>query len=244
MFRSFRAAFSFLTILPLGPRKISSTDLGGAVRWFPVVGAVHGLFLGAVFSGLGMVFPQVIAAWLAVFVAAGFNAMLHWDGLADSADGLGGTNPEKRRAIMKDSRLGAFGGIALLFLVSGKILALANLAPERMFLLVIVGLLSRWSMALQIYTQPIVSQGLLRGFQIDHPWRDALFATLLMLAAVIGSGVTAVCLALAAVVFLIVMNKTIRHLFGGLTGDLLGASCELLELLLLVVLNSSLPMVL
>ena len=123
-----RSALSFLTILPLG----GQTPEGRLGRvWFPVVGALLGLAAGAVFWSLERVLGAPVAAVGAVAALAVLTGGLHLDGLADAADGLlGGSSPERRLEIMRDSRVGVFGAVALVLLLLAEVAALARSRPQ------------------------------------------------------------------------------------------------------------------
>ena len=87
-----------------------------SVPWFPVVGAVIGLMIGMVWLGLNELVSPLTSATIAVMVGVMITGAFHEDGLADTADSLGGYTPERRLEIMKDSRVGTFGVLALVFL--------------------------------------------------------------------------------------------------------------------------------
>ena len=113
---TFPLALTFFTKVPW-PRPVVAgpEDLARSLFWFPWVGAILGLiFLGA-WSILLKVLPHPAAAALLLCLTVWITGGLHLDGLADTVDGLGGgRDPEARRHIMKDSRVGAFGVLALI----------------------------------------------------------------------------------------------------------------------------------
>src|SRR5262249_51241339 len=100
-----RRALSFLT--PFGG---AAHPAPSALAWFPVVGALIGLGVGAVWWGARRAWPSPAAAAIALIADAALTGMLHLDGLADAADGLLPPLPRARRLeVMADPRLGAFG---------------------------------------------------------------------------------------------------------------------------------------
>src|SRR5207247_9308604 len=101
--------------------------LAGAAPGFPVVGAALGLVLAAVDALTVRVFPPLLAALLTVTVGKFLAGGLHLDGLADCLDGLAGRDPAERRAIMSDSRIGAFGAIGLIFFLMLESAAVSEL---------------------------------------------------------------------------------------------------------------------
>ena len=238
MFRRLRVAIGFLTILPVSPRQIEANDFHKSVPFFPMVGILYGLFTWGIFSLGRLILPIEVAAWLAVFATAIFNGCIHWDGFADTADGLGSSNPERSRLIMKDSRLGAFGGMALSFLILGKVLLFPHLIEYSPAVFIAVAILARWSMAVAILTQPSVSQGLAQMFKTaDQKPGNLLTASILMLAGIaFALPQSAILLGLTGI-GLWVWFRFIKQRFGGITGDLLGATNELVELACYLVLN-------
>src|ERR1700720_348987 len=130
-----KVALVFYTRLPLahdGP--IAGADLARASWAAPVAGALVGA-LGAAAYGLAHMagLGPLPAAGLALVATMAVTGGLHEDGLADTADGFGaGTSPETRLAIMRDSRIGTFGGCALILSIGLRWAALASLAgPTR-----------------------------------------------------------------------------------------------------------------
>jgi len=121
-------AVRYLTILPLSRRAHAGLDdLGAAAPWFPVVGAALGLVLAAVDAVTVRVFPPLLAALLTVTTWKLLTGGLHLDGLADCLDGLAGRDPAERRAIMRDSHIGAFGAIGLIFFLMLELAAVSEL---------------------------------------------------------------------------------------------------------------------
>ncbi|CAN7330668.1 adenosylcobinamide-GDP ribazoletransferase [Phenylobacterium sp. LjRoot219] len=124
-------AAQFLTRLPLpGPRAWNDELLARSARYFPLVGLLVGGLCAAVFLIARQVWPTgVLPAVLASAAGALVTGAFHEDGLADTADGLGGgQSPEQRLAIMKDSRLGTYGALALGLVLAAKVAAVGELA--------------------------------------------------------------------------------------------------------------------
>ncbi|HBY44024.1 MAG TPA: adenosylcobinamide-GDP ribazoletransferase, partial [Brevundimonas sp.] len=107
--RLFVCALQFLTRLPTPPlRDFQPEWIQQSARWFPLVGQVVGLIAAAILYGAAQVWSPWIAALLAVAAGVALTGGFHEDGLADTADGLGGGQTRARRLeIMKDSRLGS-----------------------------------------------------------------------------------------------------------------------------------------
>jgi adenosylcobinamide-GDP ribazoletransferase len=130
-----RSALGLFTVLPVRTApEIGRDDAARAVLWLPVVGLLLAVpaagVLLAVESGGDSATRRMLAAVLAVGVLALLTGVLHLDGLADTADGLGSRRPAgEALAIMRRSDIGPFGVAALLFTVMVQITALATVAP-------------------------------------------------------------------------------------------------------------------
>jgi adenosylcobinamide-GDP ribazoletransferase len=120
-------ALQFLTRVPVRLRQ--APDLTAGVPWFPVVGAVIGAVVGALAAGLMELVPASVAAAVAVIAGVAITGAFHEDGLADTADALGGWTPEQRRAILKDSRHGSYGVAAMCSTIVLRIVCVASLGP-------------------------------------------------------------------------------------------------------------------
>lgn len=238
--RHLRAAFGFLTRLPVAGKEIREADLSGSVLWFPLAGLAIGLGQGAVGWGAAFFFPPLVVAVLIWATGLMLSGGLHLDGLMDTADGLAsGGRAEEILAVMRDSRVGAYGVTAALTVVLLQIaalLGLLGLGPWRLGgVLAAVGALSRGAMAAALVVYPYCrTAGLGRPFA-GAGWRQLLGAAAL---AVGVSGLVLgwpglVLAALAVGILLVFGYLTVRGL-GGLTGDTYGALAELEVTLLLL----------
>ncbi len=128
-----RRALSFLTVLGRAAEPNERT-----LSWFPLAGVAVGALVGAAWWVAGRVWPAAVAAVVAVAVDAAITGCLHLDGLADAADGLlPAVGRARRLEIMADPRIGAFGAVALVLVLSLRVTALAVTVARP---LVIVGL--------------------------------------------------------------------------------------------------------
>jgi adenosylcobinamide-GDP ribazoletransferase len=124
--KGLRSAFALLTILPVGPKQPldlrDRRNANATALWFPIVGLFVGI-CGAILIKLVRAWYQtfslqLLPAVLALALAALLTRGMHLDGLADVADGLGASrDPERSLAVMRDSVLGAFGVMTMLFVV-------------------------------------------------------------------------------------------------------------------------------
>ncbi|NLW47140.1 MAG: adenosylcobinamide-GDP ribazoletransferase [Firmicutes bacterium] len=231
MFKALRIAVGFLTILPGSPKQVDSTDMGKAVALFPLVGVIYAIIAWGGLRLFSYIFSIEVASFLTVFLLIVLNGGIHVDGFMDCCDGLGGKTPERRLVIMKDSRIGAFGVIAGGFLLLGKFLLLKSIANQPLIVFIALFSISRWSMAFQIYTQPSVSQGLLKSFQIEKRLFGFLAASGLILPLGFWMFPYSLILIGLTLLTLFFFNLIVKRKFGGITGDVLGATNELIELI-------------
>ena len=229
-------ALQFLTRLPT-PRLngFQPAWIGRSTRYFPLVGQLVGLISALVWLGAGRMWSAWPAAVLAVGASVLVTGAFHEDGLADTADGLGGgSTPEKRLAIMKDSRIGTYGAMALGLVTMLRIAALAGASPWRGVLALLAAHgAGRAAAVLAMATQPYVgdsasakagaSPQTVNGANAAIAALIALWPFLLFdwRAGALGLGLGG----LAAVVLLV----QARRLIGGRTGDVLGAVEQLAE---------------
>lgn len=201
-----------------------------------LIGAVAALVLWIVVE-LGL--PASLAALLAVTSLIVLTGALHEDGLADFADGLGGSTQEQRLAIMKDSRIGTFGGLALLICGLGRILSLAALVDQSLLLaalvLIAAAASSRSFAFLPLYLlTPAREDGL--GAAARPARRDlaiAIAATCLigLLPLFAGAGLARVLVALIlSAGAALGVGAIARRTLEGQTGDVAGAAQQVAEL--------------
>jgi adenosylcobinamide-GDP ribazoletransferase len=130
--RHFLLALQFFTRIPVTGRVaqwvgFSPAMLRASAAYLPAVGWVVGALTAAIFAGCLMVLPPLpaspwVAAVLSVAFSVGLTGAFHEDGLADTADGLGGgLTRERALEIMKDSRIGTYGAVALLLALGTKL---------------------------------------------------------------------------------------------------------------------------
>jgi adenosylcobinamide-GDP ribazoletransferase len=134
-------AVQFLTRLPVPLHGDFEPGLvTRAARYFPLVGQAVGLVSAAAWLAASQLWPPALAAVAAVAASIVVTGALHEDGLADTADGLGGgASPERRLEIMKDSRIGTYGVLALGLITALRIGALATLTPRLGALVLVAG---------------------------------------------------------------------------------------------------------
>jgi len=237
----FLAAIRFLTIIPI-PGKMGHDDasLSGSLPFFPLVGLLIGAVVAVLSRGLMVLFPQPVVAVLMVVVLLAISGGLHLDGLSDTADGFFSSRSRERMLeIMRDSRAGAMGVMAIVLVLALKIAALAAMPLERMgwavFLMPIAGRVALLAcMALLPYARP--EGGLATLFYSQSSKVRAIWGTVLLcLAGLLTSGRIGLIACLLAMVFIFLFTLYCRKKIGGATGDTLGAGCELAETMIALV---------
>ncbi len=236
-----RVAFAFLTRLPL-TATATPGGLGAAAWAFPVVGLAVGALAGAVYMVavlLGL--PAMLAAVFAVTCQVMATGALHEDAVADVADGFGGgAEAAQKLDIMRDSRLGTYGAVALVLVLAARLGALAAIAePGAVFAaLLATGALSRAAVvALMEWLAPARRDGLGAGagrpggLNLGLALAIAIIATLFALGPGAGTAALIVGAFGAGAV-----GWLARRQIGGHTGDVLGAGQQGAETLALVTL--------
>lgn len=218
-------AAAFLTRLPV---RGGDANVAGATVAFPVVGALVGTLGGGAY-GVGWLagLPALACAFLAVGATVAVTGALHEDGLADAADGLAGQTPDAAIRIMRDSRTGGYGVLALVFSVGLRVSAVAALGGPVAVILAMAatGAASRAAMpAVMRLLPPASMTGLAAAagrpdrLDVFLAAAIAVFLALVCLGPVVTLAATGgVCLAAGATAALA------RRRLGGYTGDVLGA---------------------
>lgn len=235
----FKMAVAFLTRLPV-PHP-GGANFARAYRLFPVVGGLIGLATGVFCLALRQAgVPDLAAAALALGAGALLTGALHEDGLADVADGFGGgRDVEAKLAIMRDSRIGSYGVIALLVGFATKLSALAAI-PDGYVVqsLIAAHALARGGLPALALNLPYARQdGLARTSGQPDPTTTAIAGALALLIALLALSWSAALWAavIAGVGGFVIARLALRQI-GGQTGDVLGAAEQVAETAVLVLL--------
>ena len=234
------AATRFLTRIPIGRSDQLHTNLSTATRIFPFVGAIVGLIGGLIFvlaSFVGM--PPFLSALTALGATILITGALHEDGLADAADGFGGgSTPVARLKIMRDSQIGVFGGLALVFSVLARVGAITALADP-------------WLVAAALIAAGSLSRGILPWImsRVELACETGVAATVgkpstasAAIAAVVGGVMSVLCLGPTEGIIVLALamlvawlgGRLARRFLGGYNGDLLGAVQQSVEIVVLL----------
>jgi cobalamin 5'-phosphate synthase/cobalamin synthase len=230
--RSFFAGVAFLTRFPVGKLvNFDAADVAHSSAWFPLIG----LLLGAIYAFAAALFqkhlpPAAIAVLLVVFDAL-LTGALHFDGLADTADGFGGgkTRDDVLR-IMRDHAIGSYGGLALAALVALKTTAYTALLQQNNWLpaLFLTPALGRWSMLLLTAALPYArpSASVIEGMGRRSLFWGTVPVVIALVVAQSPRGWFAWAVTAAATA---AFGLYCRHRIAGITGDTLGANLQLCE---------------
>ncbi|NVO17021.1 MAG: adenosylcobinamide-GDP ribazoletransferase [Rhodoplanes sp.] len=235
-----RLAIGLLTRIPMPhPDGAAPSYLARALRVFPLVGALIGGVIGVAYLGILLAgVPSLPAAALALGIGALLTGGLHEDGLADVGDGFGGGRDKARKLeIMRDSRLGTYGALALIVAFAVKLFALAALPRIAVLpVLVTAHALGRAAIpALSVKLPAARTDGL--GAKVGAPSKAvavtaavlAVLVTLIMLPVKEALLAMALAAAAAAAIAALAMRQ-----IGGQTGDVLGAAEQAVEIAVLV----------
>lgn len=243
-------ALSWLTVLPVRTGTPDARTAAAALRWAPIAGALVGAFTGAVFVGLVAAgLPAAAAGLLAVGAGGLATRGMHLDGLSDTADGLGCYGPPERAlAVMHDGGAGPFGVVTLIVVLGTQAAALAALGPATAWRVVAAVALA-WASGRTSFAWvarrgvPAARPGGLGATVAgSQPWWVAPLWWAALAGAGLGlAGPRGVVAIGAAVVPVVVLSWHTARRFGGMTGDVLGAACELASTAALAVLASGAP---
>jgi adenosylcobinamide-GDP ribazoletransferase len=241
----FLTAVMLLTRLPVGRWCVYSPEaVAASVAYFPAVGAIVGMGAACVLAAMSGAFSVKIAVLASMLASVLLTGGFHEDGLADAADGLfGGRTPAQRMEIMKDSRLGSYGALALWFALSAKFILLEAVASHGLEFAAMAVLcahcVSRAAAVGVMHLQPHVgadasrSQPFCRRLTREQLWGAFALPVVLLLFAF----QTAALPVIAAVTLLVFLSAIFyEKMIGGITGDCLGATVQISELAVLVVL--------
>lgn len=239
----FLVALQLLTRIPIKAFDgFDPTWIDRSAKYFPLVGAFVGLVAAATLFLTAGFFPDPLPAILAMTVAVLLTGAFHEDGLADTADGLGGgATRERRLEIMKDSRIGNYGAIALILVLAlkgGALIALDPMSAARALIFAHAG--ARLAMVVAMFT---MSYAGVREASKVQPLSTPLTYPELGLAVLFGivpgllvlSPATLIIGGLAAALAVIVLAVIAQRRLGGYTGDVLGAFEQVFEMTFLLV---------
>jgi len=235
---TFLAAVMFLTRVPVGnAHEFRLEDLASSAIYFPVVGALVGL-TGGIALLISYAIPSFVAVLICMLVTLCITGGLHEDGLADCADGLvGGQDPQRRLEIMKDSRIGTYGTLALWFSLTAKLFLIQSLLAVNVVTavlsVVVAHSLGRASTVVLLAGLPYVRTGETKSSPFGNKITHTQLAIGLVFPFILSVGLLHLhglfCLVVASAVAA-ACGFYFKCKIGGITGDCLGATNQLVEL--------------
>ncbi|MFA5099851.1 MAG: adenosylcobinamide-GDP ribazoletransferase [Candidatus Omnitrophota bacterium] len=233
-------ALQCLTIIPVRIKNVKNRDLAGSVAYFPFIGFLLGCALaGAVNLGRHINFPDIGLSAIIVILLAILTGGMHLDGLADLFDALGSRkNREEMLAIMRDSHIGSMGVIAIAgAMILKTTLLLAAGTPLQAGSLIIMCVISRWAMVFLMYRFPYARREGKAKIYLDginaHIFSIATAFTL-AISFLVGQMQGIIVLGIAAL-FVYLTGKYLAKKLGGITGDAIGATNEITEIVCLFI---------
>ncbi|WP_285767995.1 adenosylcobinamide-GDP ribazoletransferase [Peribacillus sp. SI8-4] len=242
----------FFTVFPIRKQlPMERKYIHRAIQTFPLVGLLLGLIMGGALYVLveWTPFSSLAIAFFLWFLTIALSGGLHLDGWIDASDAFFSYQDKERRLeIMKDSRTGAFGVISVIVLLAARFLFIYEIVARAngwtYFLIITLPLLSKCVMGYLLIRMPLAKEEGLGAFfqravkKSSLPIYGLYPVASLAIALVIDVQLVAlfVIMSLAALLFLLYIKRKITSWFGGITGDVLGASVEGVELWLWLIL--------
>jgi len=230
----FRAAIRFLTIVPV---RGGDAPPGMAAAFFPLVGAMLGAAGAGVYLLAAKAFPTSIAALATVAFWIAISGVLHEDGLADVADAVrAGRTRERVLSILKDSRIGTYGAVAILLSVLARWQALEYLATPRVFeTLIAVQAVPRAAMVAMAWCSRPAGSGLGYALSSTLSTPAAIAAMAQGAAAALLCGLRPGLAMMAGSVLIVQASRGWFYVrLGGVNGDCLGFTEQLIEIFILL----------
>ncbi len=231
-------AFQFLTTLPLKIKEVNDEKIANSMIFFPVVGLFLGFFLLGVDRLLLIFnFSQVVSNIIIVITLIIITGGMHLDGLSDTADAfLSGKSKEEMLLIMRDSHIGVMGALSLISIILLKTGLLMSLgAASKVNALVLMCVLSRWSAVLSAFLFSYARQdGKAKAFINTINTKILIFSTLLAVLFIFAIWQMQALLVMSVIASWVYLSgKFISKKLGGITGDTLGATIEISEIIVL-----------
>ena len=237
-------AGTFLTRLPFrAAYPVKVADLGSAVHMFPVIGLIVGSVGAAALWLATQISLNLIASGaIGLAVVIWITGALHEDGLADFFDGISAWDRDRRLAIMRDSNIGVFGVLALIFSIVFKIAILAQLLTDGIAFsaFIAAAAISRGMIPLLMYfMKPARGDGL--GSEVGRPSGEAVGMAVIissLISGIIFDVWSAILILFSAAMAAMGLGLLAQRRLGGYTGDVLGAAQQFAELAVLVVIGA------
>lgn len=237
---SFLIALQFITIIPVKKDlNYSEKNIARSMLYYPLIGTIIGIILVLVNMVGSHLLPDLVRDSLLLIFFVLLSGGIHFDGLADSFDGLfGGNNKKQVLKIMGDSNVGVYGVLAVVLILILKFTLLTELPIGlKNAVLIIVPTISRCAMVWAVYLFPYAKkEGFGKAFKLylskKEAWAVALYTTIITLTLLFLQGIVLLVIAFGG---LWLFGSFLVKKIDGLTGDNYGALNEIMEVLVLLV---------
>jgi adenosylcobinamide-GDP ribazoletransferase len=241
MLEMFFMQIQFLTRIPLPVKiKFDEKKFAKSMIFSPVIGLLIGLILGGVYYLAQMTGKQLFAVVMVITAEVIITGGLHLDGLADTFDGIFSNRPKNKiLTIMKDSRIGTNGTIALILVMLCKAVLLASINNVRLvFFLFALPAISRMNIVWTAGTSPSAAKDGMGKSVVKYTGVKEIIAATLITCVISAVFLKWAAFAVvpAAIVFALLFCVYVKRKIGGITGDIIGAVIELTEIVVLFVL--------
>jgi len=231
-------AIQFLTVIPIKISHFNEKKCAESVIYFPLVGLLLGLILIGANSVLSsLYFGKWAISIILVVLLIALTRGLHLDGLADTSDALLSVrSKDEMLKIMRDSCIGVMGALSIISVILLKIALLASISPLLIMpSLLLMCVLSRWSMVMMMFLFPYArTEGKAKSFIAGINYKIFTLSTLItLLLAIYIAGYKGLLIMLAAALLTYVFGIFTKSKIGGITGDTIGATNELAEVVIL-----------
>ncbi len=238
---AFRVAVGFLTVIPTGEARVSPPhEMEMAFSLFPLVGLGMGIDLTILGWLMAKLASTLVAASVLLVFWVVVTGGLHLDGIADSFDALSlGKKSDERLKIMKESTVGTFGVLAVVLLMMLKMAALTTLVQKGAWrAILLTPMIARWSVVFLAHISEPARIGGLGIMAVHASTRKAItVASAIMCGVLVLVWPAALLNLLWVVPMLVGISAFWRRMVGGITGDVLGSTVELVEMGVLVVMS-------
>lgn len=238
--KRFILAVQFMTKIPISVQlDVDEQDFAQSMLFYPVVGLIVGALMTAVYYIFSLIASGLLPSVAAVLSGVAVTGAFHLDGLADVCDALlSNKDRTGMLAVMKDSRIGTGGAVAIASILILKIAVLTEMSGNAAYdALLLAPVLGRTG----IVTAAAISQyaraegGLGQHFIDKTGWLQMIWTAVIALAiAALAIGYAALALLAAEFLTAVLFAKYMESKIGGMTGDTLGATCEITEVVVLL----------
>ena len=230
----FFTALMFFTRLPVPTLDYSQEKLNASSRYFPLVGILVGTLSATVFMFSSIILPLKVAVLLAMIASIWITGAFHEDGFADACDGFGGGYTKERiLEIMKDSRIGAFGAIGIILLLILKFLLLSEINPMMIPIAIVSGhAISRLISISLLYSMVYVKEeGKAKPLSTALPLGSLIVASIFgLLPLLLFKKIFILLILIPLLITRSYLSYYFKKHIGGYTGDCLGASQQVSEI--------------